>query len=132
VALTNHYYVLRRLHPTAAGTEPPPEATPPTELAIHHFAAGDAGNLALVTGAGLLRTATHRGAALRFLAFLLSAPAQTHFAQTVREYPLLSGTPLPAYMTPFERARALSPTVDFGRMTDLEGTLRLLREAELL
>jgi iron(III) transport system substrate-binding protein len=132
VALTNHYYVLRRLHPAATGTEPPPAATPASELAIHRFAAGDVGNLALVTGAGLLRTATHRNAALRYLAFLLSAPAQAHFAGTVREYPVVGGTPMPPYMLSFDRATALSPAVDFGRMTDLEGTLRLLREADLL
>src|SRR5690606_8681471 len=71
VALTNHYYVLRVLsnQDTSAAAGPPP-------VAMHHFAEGDVGNLALVTGAGLLHTATHPEAARRFLAFLLSEDAQ--------------------------------------------------------
>lgn len=124
VALTNHYYVLRRRHPADGPAR--------TDVALHHFAAGDAGNLALVTGAGVLATSPRREAALRFLSFLLSAPAQAHFAGVVREYPVVSGTPMPDYMLPVDRARALSPALDFGRLTDLEGTLRLLRGADLL
>ena len=130
VALTNHYYVFRMLQ-GGREREAPAEGAAPS-VAIHHFRAGDVGNLALVTGAGLLSTSQRPEAALRFLSFLLSSQAQRTAAETVHEYPVVGSVALPAYLLPFERAVALSPTTDPSRMTDLEGTLRLLREADLL
>jgi iron(III) transport system substrate-binding protein len=99
---------------------------------MHHFAPGDVGNLALVTGAGLLQTATHPAAARRFLAFLVSQQAQAFAADEVNEYPVVRGVALPVYFLPFDRAVALSPSLDFERLSDLEATLRLLREQGLL
>jgi len=127
VALTNHYYVLRMQagQDTTAAAGPPP-------VAMHHFAEGDAGNLALVTGAGLLNTATHRDAARRFLAFLLSPEAQAFAAEEVNEYPVVPGAALPERFLPFDRAVALSPSIDFERLGDLEATLQLLRKQGLL
>lgn len=141
VALTNHYYVFRMLQGGGEGEYEGPEEEEEEEearragaqaVAIHHFRAGDVGNLALVTGAGHLRTSRRPEAALRFLSFLLSSEAQRTAAETVHEYPVVGSVALPAYLLPFERAVALSPTIDAARMTDLEGTLRLLREADLL
>jgi iron(III) transport system substrate-binding protein len=127
VALTNHYYVLRMLgdQDTTAAAGPPP-------VAMHHFAEGDVGNLALVTGAGLLETATHRDAARRFLAFLLTPEAQAFGVEEVNEYPVVPGVTLPAAFLPFDRAVALSPSLDFERLSDLEATLQLLRQQGLL
>jgi iron(III) transport system substrate-binding protein len=125
VALTNHYYVLRKLQGESAGEGAPP-------VAIHRFASGDVGNLALVTGAGMLETATNRDNAARFLAFLLSEEAQASAAASVYEYPVVRGVDLPSYFLPFEEAIDLSPELDFERLRDMEGTLQLLREEELL
>lgn len=130
VALTNHYYVLRMLEGEGSGEENAAQAEAP--VALHHFAAGDVGNLALVTGAGLLATSDHRAEALRFLSFLLSPEAQAMAAASVHEYPVMAGTALPAAMGTLDRALALSPALDFERLRDLDATLRLLREAELL
>ena len=127
VALTNHYYVLRILQgtgETAARADAP--------VSIRPFATGDDGNLALVTGAGVLPTSTRHETALRFLHFLLSSEAQAHAASVNYEYPVVRDTPLPAFLMPLDRALALSPALDFERLGDLDGTLRLLREAELL
>lgn len=140
VALTNHYYVLRMLHGGEEGEVEDEEeeedeeqgARPDVPVAMHHFAAGDVGNLALVTGAGLLATSTHRTAARRFLAFLLSDEAQDFAADEVHEYPVVPGVALPAYFLPFDRAVALSPSLDFERLSDLETTLDLLRAQGLL
>lgn len=129
VALTNHYYVLRMLHGENADTEGD-AAEPP--VAIHRFAPGDVGNLALVTGAGLLETATNRENAARFLAYLLSEEAQAQSAEMVYEYPVVQGVDLPPYFLPFDEAVRLSPDLDFERLRDMEGTLQLLREEELL
>lgn len=124
VALTNHYYVLRMLGGAEDAAAPP--------VATHHFAEGDVGNLALVTGAGLLETATHPEAARRFLAFLLTGEAQAFAASEVNEYPVVADVPLPDRLLPLDRAVALSPTLDFGRLSDLEATLDLLRQQGLL
>jgi iron(III) transport system substrate-binding protein len=123
VALTNHYYVLRMTE--GGGEDPPP-------IAFHRFASGDAGNLALVTGAGVLGTAQNRENALRFLAFLLSDEAQRVFAESIYEYPVVREVPTPDYLLPFDEATALSPDLDFERLRDIDETLALLRDEELL
>ena len=121
VALTNHYYVLRVTE--AAEGEP--------AVATHRFAPGDVGNLALVTGAGVLEGGTHKAAAHRFLSYLLSDAAQAEAAVSTYEYPVV-GVETPDYLVPFEEATALSPDLDFERLRDIEGTLTLLRDQDLL
>jgi iron(III) transport system substrate-binding protein len=120
VALTNHYYVLR----ITRGDD--------TNLAMHHFAEGDVGNLALVTGAGVLNTAGNRLSAQRFLEFLLSAEEQRQTAETAQEYPVIEGVEMPARLMPFDRALRLSPDLDLERLRELEETLAMMRRAELL
>jgi iron(III) transport system substrate-binding protein len=140
VALTNHYYVLRMLHGGAEGEYEEEEEEEEEEhegnlnapVALHRFESGDVGNLALVTGAGLLETNTHTENALRFLSYLLSAEAQKNAADTVHEYPVVRGVQLPSYFLPFDEAVELSPELDFERLRDMEGTLDLLRDEELL
>jgi len=126
VGLTNHYYVLRVVH----GGEDDLRDDP--TVATHHFGAGDTGNLALVTGAGLLNTSTQTEKALAFLSFLLSEDAQSFAAETVREYPVVRAATVPDYLLPFDEAVALGPEFDFDRLRNLEGTLDLLREKGLL
>ncbi|MEM1126555.1 MAG: iron ABC transporter substrate-binding protein [Bacteroidota bacterium] len=122
VALTNHYYILRI---TEGEGDPAPVAT-------HFFEPGDVGNLALVTGAGLLQTSDQDAAALSFLRFLLSEEAENYSAERVYEYPVIQLEDVPDYLLPFEQARALSPTFDFEQLRELEGTLALLRDQEML
>lgn len=122
VALTNHYYVLRVMN-DAEGASP---------VAMRHFAEGDVGNLALVTGAGLLATAADSAAALRFIGYLLSPEAQAEAAERVREYPVVRGAPVPAGGIDFEEAVRLSPELDFGRLGELEATLEMMREEGVL
>ena len=139
VALTNHYYVLRMLHGGEEGEFEDEEEEEEEEMegrdvpvAIHRFAPGDVGNLALVTGAGILGTAAHRDNALRFLSYLLSSETQTMAAESVHEYPVVRGAQLPAYFVPFDEALQLGPDLDFERLRDMDGTLRLLRDEDLL
>lgn len=147
VALTNHYYVLRILEgggedevetaQTDAAQATAERAAAARgdgrpDVAMHHFAAGDVGNLALVTGAGVTATSRHRQAALRFLAFLLQPEAQAFAADEVHEYPVVAGAPVPAFMMPLDRAIRLGPTLDPAALADLDGTLDLLRSKELL
>lgn len=123
VALTNHYYVRRITEDGGERAE---------AVAIHRFAPGDVGNLALVTGAGRLKTGASEANALRFLRFLLSDEAQALLAETVHEYPVVRAAAVPDYLLPFDEAVGLSPQLDFEQMRDMDATLRLLRNQGLL
>lgn len=144
-ALTNHYYVLRLKHGGAEGEyegdedeeeeheeeeEREPRASAPVET--YHFASGDLGNLALVTGAGVLQTSDQSAAAQRFLRFLLSREAQAFAATRVNEYPVVSGTEVPEYMVPVDSALGLSPDFELERLQEMDPTLTLLRDVGLL
>ena len=139
VALTNHYYVLRVLHGGAEGEYEEEEeeeeeleaGNADAPIATYHFGAGDAGNLALVTGAGLLTHGGHRAAARRFLQFLLSPEAQAFAAEEVHEYPVTRNVAVPSFFLPCDEAVALSPAFDFERLRAIEATTQLLRELEL-
>lgn len=140
VALTNHYYVLRLKHGGAEGEyegdedeeeeheeEETVQASAPVEM--YHFEKGDVGNLALVTGAGALKTGSETDAANRFIQFLLSRQAQSFAAHQVNEYPVRSGTDVPDYMS---RIQGISPELEMTKLDDLDPTLELLREVGLL
>ncbi|RDI96021.1 iron ABC transporter substrate-binding protein [Meiothermus sp. QL-1] len=115
---TNHYYIQRFVR---AGQQ----------IGTYYFADGDAGNLALVTGAGILRTSRNVSTANRFLLWLLSPKAQQFFASEIIEYPVARGVVLSSSLLPLNQAVAKSPRVDFEKLP-LETALRLLREAGLL
>ncbi len=141
VALTNHYYVARVLYGGEEGEHEDEEEEEEHEegeghadasLATYHFAAGDVGNLALVTGAGILSNSDQNAAAARFLTFLLSPGAQAFAAGEVHEYPVIRGTVVPTHLLQFDEAMALSPVFDFEGLRNLEGSLDLLREQGLL
>jgi iron(III) transport system substrate-binding protein len=143
-ALTNHYYVLRLKHGGAEGEyegheeeeeegeeeEKAASASAPVET--YRFQNGDLGNLALVTGAGVLQTSTQSAEAQRFLQFLLSEQAQSYAANRVNEYPVVSGTDVPDYMVPVDSALTLSPEFELEKLQDMDPTLDLLREVGLL
>ena len=145
VALTNHYYVLRLKYGGAEGEyegdeeeeeeheeeeEGQPRASAP--VGTYHFAAGDLGNLALVTGAGVLETSDQTADAQRFLQFLLSENAQAFAANRVNEYPVVSGTQVPEYMTSVDSTLTLSPDFELERLEEMDPTLSLLRDVGLL
>lgn len=115
---TNHYYVVRFRRAGYA-------------LGMHHFKEGDMGNLALVTGAGLLRTGKNLAAATRFLTYLLSPKAQQYFVGNIGEYPLVKGVVTDPNLLPLEEALAKSPRLDFEKLP-LDQALRLLRELGIL
>ena len=63
------------------------------QSAIHHFAGGDVGGLMNVSGAAVLKASRKQAAAQKFLAFLVSKPAQEMLAKLdiTFEYPLAPG-----------------------------------------
>lgn len=138
IGLTNHYYVIQTKHGGKEGYfedhEHYGEEGPDTEANIetYHFAKGDIGNLALVTGASQLQTADNPELAQKFLSFLLSKQAQEYAAESVNEYPVIEQAELPDYMLDAKEALELSPEYDYEQLQQLEGTLNLLREVGLI
>ncbi len=115
---TNHYYIQRFVR---AGQP----------IGTYYFADGDVGGLALVTGAGILKTNKNPAAANRFLLWLLSPKGQQFFASEIIEYPVARGIVLTSNLLPLNQAIAKSPKVDFEKLP-LDAALKLLREAGLL
>ncbi|MFC7203380.1 extracellular solute-binding protein [Haloferax namakaokahaiae] len=116
---TNHYYIQRIL----AGRPDAPLSTA--------FTAGDAGSIFNVAGALVLDTADDAELGANFVRHLLSAEAQDYFARTTFEYPLVSGVePIGELPTIDE----LNPPegLDLTQLSDLEGTVQLLREVGVL
>ncbi len=120
-SLNNNYYLLRFL----AGDSDYP-------VASTLFEDGDIGNLLLVAGMGLLETADQPEPALQFMEFLLSPQAQQYFTSQVFEYPVTEAVVENPALPSIEAVRASAPDVDLNDITDLEGTLELLREVGLL
>jgi iron(III) transport system substrate-binding protein len=160
IALTNHYYILRTKYTgsenqsqadAGRGREAERDARrenpfqlvsigddeggmrgPQVPVETYYFESGDVGNLALVTGAGILQTTEQREHAVRFLTFLHSEQAQRFAAERVNEYPVVPGVEVPDYMLPVEKALELSPQLDFERLRDLDETLQIMREVGLI
>lgn len=120
VGFVNHYY----LH---AAKKSRGEALP---VANHFVAAGDPGALVNVAGAGVLKGTKKAEAARKFVAFLLDAQAQKHFAAETFEYPLVPGVEAAAALPPLSKVG--SPPLDLSRLEEQRGTLKLLQEAGVL
>ncbi len=118
--LVNHYYLSRFL--AEHGDDFPARN--------YHTGPGDIGTLVNVAGAGVLKTSSATGAARRFLEFMLSEEAQRYYAETNTEYPLVAGVEGAPGLRSI--ADLQPPAIDLSELSDLEGTLRLLRETGVL
>ena len=118
--LTNHYY----LHPFLA------ERGESFGARNHHFPGGDIGSMVSVAGGGVLNTAKNPAAAQALLEFLLSDEGQQYFTGQTFEYPVVAGIEANGDVVPLAEIEA--PDVDLNDLTDLEGTLALLREVGAL
>jgi iron(III) transport system substrate-binding protein len=120
VAFLNHYYLFRFLEEQGEGFK----------ARNFYFQDGDIGGLFLVAAAGILDTADNREAAERFVEFLLSEEAQTYFNEETHEYPLIEGIALDDRLQPLSAVDP--PEVDLSDLTDLEGSLQMMRETGVL
>jgi iron(III) transport system substrate-binding protein len=121
LGLANHYYLYE------LGAEIGADKL----VARNHFTAdGDPGTLVNVAGVGILKSSDRPDAAARFVNYLLSPPAQQHFADKNFEYPLVSGVPTAAGLTPLSQIHG--PDIKLGDLSSLEQTLTMLRETGLL
>ena len=116
MALTNHYYLLRFL-----------AADPKYPVRQVFFQDGDIGNMVNVAGIGVAGTSPRKAQALEFVRFLLGGRAQEYFASEVFEYPVKAGVPGNPSLESFETLVEAGPRINLEILTDLAGTLELLR-----
>ncbi|MGY6567608.1 MAG: extracellular solute-binding protein [Salinarimonas sp.] len=122
IGLTNNYYVSRVLSR---------DANAPVAQAL--FEDGDIGNLLLVAAVGVLKTTDHSEEAIRFVEFLLSPKAQQFFVSDVQEFEVVPGSTIATgRMLSLEDVTRAAPEVDLNTLTDLEGTLQMLRDVGML
>lgn len=101
-------------------------------VAQTHFKAGDIGNLLNVAGAGIVATSDYQENARKFIDYLLSPAAQQYITTQGNEYPVIPGLIANPTLEPFEKLQEISPKVDIDQISDLEGTLEMLRQVGLL
>ena len=118
--LVNNYYIYEIS--AEEGTEIP--------VANHFFEAGNIGSLVNISGLGILKTAANADGALALANYLLGEEAQTYFAESTFEYPMLAGVSTAEGLPPL--AELESPDIDLNSLADLEGTLALLAEVGLV
>jgi iron(III) transport system substrate-binding protein len=114
----NHYYALRVLNSREDA---------PIDL---HFTSGDAGALINVSGASIIEGSDSQDLAETFIRHLLSAEAQEFFATRAFAYPTVPDvTPVGGLPTIDELS---PPDVDLTRLSDIQPTLELLRDTDVL
>ena len=120
VGFVNHYYLERFLQ----------EEGPGFGARNHFLGGGDPGALVLVAGAGVLKASDNSRAAERFIEYLLSESSQTYFSSETKEYPLTAGVEPQGDMPPLDSLDP--PDVDLSNLSDIQGTLSLMREVGVL
>ncbi|HEY5640778.1 MAG TPA: iron ABC transporter substrate-binding protein [Dehalococcoidia bacterium] len=120
VAFVNHYYLYRFLEEEGEGFK----------ARNYYTGAGDAGSLVNIAGAGILETTNSSDLAEQFLAYMLSTTAQQYFADETYEYPVIDGIAIHEDLVPL--AEIQPPDIDLSGLSDLNGTLDLLRDTGAL
>jgi iron(III) transport system substrate-binding protein len=120
--LVDHYYWYRERDEVGKGN---------THSALHYFAPRDPGMLVDVSGAAVLKSSKHSADAQRFLAYLVSKPAQTIIATSESyEYPLRPGVVNHKVLRPL--SSIVPARVSAGELGDGKAALEMLQEVGLL
>jgi iron(III) transport system substrate-binding protein len=120
VGFVNHYYLYRFIK----------EFGEKFSARNYHLPAGKAGNLINVAGISILKSAKKRSTAENFINFLLRLESQQYFSNTTYEYPLAEGAKTNPLVRPLKEID--TPDIDLSDLDDLNGTLKLLQELEIL
>ncbi len=102
------------------------------QSAIHHFAGGDVGALMNVSGAAALKSSRNQAGAQKFLAFLVSKPAQEMISKLdiTFEYPLVAGVAANPILKPMSELQP--PSLTLKQLGDDRDAAKLLSEAGLI
>ena len=122
VGFVNHYYLFRFLAEEGEGFP-----------ARNYFLpSGGPGSLIMVSGAGILETASNVDNAQRFIEFLLSQTGQKYFANETYEYPVIDGVAIDPLLPALDELDAQAVAIDLNDLSDLVGTANLLSELGIL
>ncbi len=120
VGFVNHYYLYRFLE----------EQGMDFSARNYHIEEGGPGALILVAGAGILETSKNKDEAVQFLDFMLSPVSQQFFASQNYEYPVVEGVKINPMLVPLDQID--NPKIAMSDMNDLQGTVILLRQVEVI
>ena len=82
--------------------------------ALYSFPGNDPGNIYNVSAAGILKSSKNQELAQRFLAFMVTKPAQEAMAKTSAEYPILADLSSPFPLPPLSTFSAPVTPADMG------------------
>jgi iron(III) transport system substrate-binding protein len=122
VGFVNHYYLYRFIAEEGEGFP----------ARNYFFPSGGPESLIMVSGAGILQSASNAENAQRFIAFLLSQEAQQYFADETFEYPVVDGVATHPLLPPLAELDAVAADIPLASLVDLEGTAALLSETGIL
>jgi len=102
------------------------------QSAIHHFAGGDVGGVMNVSGAAVIKSSRSQAAAQKFLAYLVSKPAQEMVSKLniTFEYPLAAGVAANPLLKPTSELEP--PALTLKQIGDDRDAAALLSEAGLI
>ncbi|MEO3976005.1 iron ABC transporter substrate-binding protein [Streptomyces sp. CAU 1734] len=122
LGLINHYYWYEKVAELGADK---------VKAKIHFLPGGDPGALINAAGVGVLKNGGQGEAAEKAVDYLLSAEAQSYFADETKEYPLAAGVTSSVKDLPaLDSLQA--PEIDLGKLESLQKTLELLKEAGMV
>lgn len=116
IGWVNHYYLYKFDHKALS-------------VANHSFAPGDAGNVMMLSGAGVRAGSKNEAAALKVVSFLVSETAQQYFAQETKEYPTRPGVSTHPEVPPIDPAAVAE--VSQSALADIAPTRAMLQELGL-
>ena len=119
VGFVNHYY-LEKL-----------KKDDPKMPVAHHFTK-DQGSLVNVAGIAILSSSKKIDMANKFAEFMLSDKAQNYFATKTFEYPLISSVNPQGNLKSLKTIQKEDKNIDLSNLDDLDGTLKLMQEANIL
>ena len=93
---------------------------------------GGPGSLIMVSGAGLIKSASNPENGQKFIDFLLSVPGQQYFAAQTVEYPLVEGVTTLDELPPLAELDELAVDVDLAQLADLAGTQAMLLDLRII
>ncbi len=122
LGIPNHYYLLRK---KAENPDFPVNQT--------FFADGDIGNMFLVAGIGITKTAKNADSAAKFINFVNSKEVAEKFVTNKKhfEYPLAKGLKTNDNLQAQDKLEAVAPKVELDKLSDLAGTKALLKKVGL-
>ena len=120
VGFVNHYYVPRFIQEEGSGFG----------ARNHYLGKGDPGAVIDVAAVGVMKSTENKDRAEGFVEYMLGTEAQTYFSEQTHEYPLIAGVKPSGDLPPLDSLDP--PDINPGELSQLEATLRMLRDADII